>query len=395
MGKRKKSEPRLGGITILPDGCIHIRVTVTLEGKRKEGEHTLPAGASIEDALKKKSELREALWTRLLDELLPPVPEEPPSRYPSLSSCAGDWLARKALKIKATTLEQYTILLGEHILPALASSPGGALGDRPVDTITRADLIAWRSELERKALGGVSIKTVTNRWSAGLRLMRDTWADLELPDPSNRLEGPAGRHKPRRTQETLSLEEVRRFVAAALKSRSGYGALLAVMAYTGMRRGEAIALRWEDVDLGARVLTVARSATWADKAWHIDTPKSGKPRRVGLSQELLQILQAWRGAMVRTQHRGLASGLVCPSPEGELASIRGVRLACERASKAAELDIEVTPQVLRRTYNSLALTSVDRVIVQAQLGHVDDVMTAHYLHLTDEALRRAADEVWK
>lgn len=391
MSRKAPNARALSGVTPLKGGGYRVRVSMMVNGNRTEADRQLPPGTSLEEAILAREQLRGELRQRLL---APPKVEEV-SVAPTLLDYSDDWLARKALKLKASTLNQYTILLGEHVLTALADGPGGPLAERRLDAITRADLLAWRAELERAAQKGVSLKTVINRWSAGLRLMRDAWADYDLHDPSQRLDGPSGRHKPRRTQETLTPEEVLRFVEAATASRSGYSILLVVMAFTGMRRGEAIALRWEDVDLTQRVATVARSAVCVDGEWHVDTPKSGKPRRVGLVEVLVEQLREWRRTMVRGQHPGLKSGLVCPAPTGGFASLRGVRQACERASKAAELDIEVTPQVLRRSYNSIALPCADRLVLQATMGHMDDAMTSHYLHLSPEVLRAFADRVWE
>ncbi len=390
MGRKKSDKAAIAGITVLGGGAFQIRVSVMIEGKRKEALKTLPQNSTMEEAIVLRERLKEELRLNLIG-----VGPEEAIDVPTLLSYSESWLERKSLKLKASTLNQYMILLGEHVLPALADSPGGPLAERRLDAITRADLIAWRSELERQAQKGTSLQTVGNRWSAGLRLMRDGWADYDIHDPSQRLEGPTGRHRPRRTQETLTPEEVRRFVEAAASSRGGYSALLAVMAFTGMRRGEAIALRWEDVDLTQRVATVARSAVCVDGEWHVDTPKSGKPRRVGLVEVLVEQLREWRQAMLRAQHPGLQDGLVCPAPTGGFASLRGVRQACARASKAAELDIEVTPQVLRRSYNSIALPCADRLVLQATMGHMDDAMTSHYLHLSPEVLRAFADRVWE
>lgn len=394
MGRKKKSDAALAGITPLGEGAYQVRASIMIDGKRKEALRSLPPGSTMEEAIVLRERTREELRAQLLGASKQHEQEVAPGA-PTLLSYSEAWLARRALRLKASTLNQYTILLGEHVLPALADGPGGPLAERRLDEITRADLLAWRSALEREAQKGTSLQTVGNRWSAGLRLMRDGWADHDIHDPSQRLEGPTGRHRPRRTQETLAPEEVRRFVEASTASRSGYSILLSVMAYTGMRRGEAIALRWEDIDLAQRVATVARSAVCVDGEWHVDTPKSGKPRRVGLIEQLVEQLREWRQVMLRTQHPGLEDGLVCPAPAGGFASLRGVRQACERAGAAAGLELHVTPQVLRRSYNSIALPCADRLVLQATMGHMDDAMTSHYLHLTDDVLRAFADRVWE
>ena len=78
-----------------------------------------------------------------------------------------------------------------------------------------------------------------------------------------------------------SLRDGARYVAVAL------GLLC------GLRRGEIFGLRWCDVELGARRLTVARS--------YDGTPKSGAPRHLPLPDELVPILAAWQWASASTR----------------------------------------------------------------------------------------------
>lgn len=56
---------------------------------------------------------------------------------------------------------------------------------------------------------------------------------------------------------------------------------------TGLRMGELLALRWEDLDFHGRFIAVSRSYTH----WQITTPKSGESRRVDMSRELTQTLK--------------------------------------------------------------------------------------------------------
>ena len=58
----------------------------------------------------------------------------------------------------------------------------------------------------------------------------------------------------------------------------------------------------------------------------------------------------------------------------------------KRASRAADLPIDVTPQVLRRTVYSLLVDGgVERLVIRAILGHMSEQMTAHYYHAPAEA----------
>jgi integrase len=78
--------------------------------------------------------------------------------------------------------------------------------------------------------------------------------------------------------------------------RDGLRALFAALLYSGMRRGEALGLRWADVDLDRRIITIRRS--------YAAMTKSGKQRTVPIATPLVDILKAhriadpWKGELV-------------------------------------------------------------------------------------------------
>ena len=88
---------------------------------------------------------------------------------------------------------------------------------------------------------------------------------------------------------------------------------LAVLAYTGMRRGELLALRWRDVDLDAATITIRRSAgpsaTRAESAEITEgDTKTNKPRVIDIDPGTVEVLRAWK------RERGaLALALAAPS----------------------------------------------------------------------------------
>ena len=66
------------------------------------------------------------------------------------------------------------------------------------------------------------------------------------------------------------------------------------------------------------------------------------------------------------------------------------------AAKAAKLDIIPSPQVLRRTYNTLMVRAgVDRVVLRSQIGHVFEAMTERYMGVSDEDKHKAVRDVFQ
>jgi integrase len=96
-----------------------------------------------------------------------------------------------------------------------------------------------------------------------------------------------------KTYPTWNYEQLN--VVLAVAAGHQHDALWTVAAWTGMRRGELVALRWGDVDLDARTITVCRSVGKGDDGIHDKEPKSDAGRRtVELDGPLVDVLRAHR-----------------------------------------------------------------------------------------------------
>ena len=153
-----------------------------------------------------------------------------------------------------------------------------------------------------------------------------------------------------------------------------------MIAYTGIRISEALALRWPDVDLVDLELTIAGQLTRAtrDEPARIGPRKSGAPPFTtvifpALEQTLIEHLAAEQEA-----GRGRDADFVLATRRGRPLSQRNVGRAIEDAAIAAGLG-KVTPHALRRSYCSLAARrGVDPVAAADMTGHSLDVWTRHY-----------------
>jgi integrase len=124
----------------------------------------------------------------------------------------------------------------------------------------------------------------------------------------------------------LSAAEAGQLLATARGTR--LYALVAVALAIGLRRGEALALRWSDVDINSGSVTVRRTLSRVGNGLVVTTPKSGKSRTVPLPAPSLRILQEHRQALIAER---LALGpawtdldLVFPSRLGTAAEPRKV-----------------------------------------------------------------------
>lgn len=154
---------------------------------------------------------------------------------------------------------------------------------------------------------------------------------------------------------------------------------------TGLRKGELFGLRWQDVDLETRRLTVARSFKVL--------PKGGKPRHLRLPSALVPLLREWRSVCPRTRE-----GLVFPVP-------RKRQWAMAQSSREMlglpELMAEAGLRQLVRPWHSLRHTFASQFVMQGGniltlqkiLGHSDIKMTLVYAHLAPDFLGDEMDRV--
>lgn len=84
-----------------------------------------------------------------------------------------------------------------------------------------------------------------------------------------------------------------------------------VMLYTGIRKGELLALKWEDVDLVGERLTVNKAVAFPDNSVSIKTPKTkAGTRTVPIPKKIIPLLQKAKD--------WAESDYVCPSVKGEI-----------------------------------------------------------------------------
>ena len=155
-----------------------------------------------------------------------------------------------------------------------------------------------------------------------------------------------------------------------------YANLLFLMLHTGLRPGEAQALKPGDIDFQEKRLRVERSAT-LNKA--IKSTKTGEPRWVDLGPytiDKLKIHLTWLEAEAIAL--GKEAGWLFPSEAWTLLDDRHIARAMRGVLKKAGLP-SFSPYDLRHTYASLLLSSgVPLLYVAQQLGHVKPTITLKY-----------------
>ena len=174
----------------------------------------------------------------------------------------------------------------------------------------------------------------------------------------------------------LSFEETERFVAATPPE---WTTMILVALKTGLRIGELLALKWEDLDLRAGKLIVKRTL-WQGKE---GSPKGGRRREVPLSKQTVKLVQA---------HRHLIGPYLFTRPDGSHHTHNQLQDLIPRICKLAGLPKRLTWHDLRHTFAShLVMKGRSLVEVQQLLGHTTIAMTMRYAHLSPEVKRDAVE----
>jgi integrase len=182
--------------------------------------------------------------------------------------------------------------------------------------------------------------------------------------------------------DVFSPEEVWALVRAAASEQDG--AIFLTAAFSGLRRGELIALHWRDVDFTGSVLRVRSS--YAGGA--LTAPKSGKVRSVPLAPEVAQALAKLLCRELFTEE----DDLVFPGELGDFLDGSALRRRYTAALKRAGLR-QLRFHDLRHTFGTRMIAKADIRRVQEWIGHADIQTTMRYLHYAprDEDARLVAE----
>jgi integrase len=169
-------------------------------------------------------------------------------------------------------------------------------------------------------------------------------------------------------------------------------AYVELIARTGLRPGEALALKWSDVPIKDQMIHVRRALKEVGSQWLVGPTKTAlSSRDVPFTHELVPILFKYR----RSKGKPSAEDWVFPSPFDPAKPDNPVRLAkiARQIFDAAGLN-DWTPRDLRALHATMLLSEgVEVTVVSRRLGHSDPTTTyRHYAGVVTAADREAAQE---
>lgn len=305
----------------------------------------------------------------------------------TFATLAENWLASTEHRVTYRTHTFYAAHVRLYIIPAFGSLRAEALRPSHVE----AALAKWRrSKRHDGEKGAPSSRTVAHVFNTLRTLLR--WAvkmGSLIRNVADAVEPPRYERKEMRALDTAG-------VVALLEAAEGSDlqAAIVVATGTGLRRGELLGLRWSDIDLVRRRLTVRRSVETVKGVTRTKPPKTARSARtIALPPFVVEVLRNERerqNGLPLLQGRDLTDGWAFVRADGSAWEPGVFSLAFARFVKGAKVP-PVRFHDLRHSFGTLALASgVDLQTVSRALGHESTAITSRiYVHAI-EALKEDA-----
>lgn len=296
----------------------------------------------------------------------------------NVSAYLDAWLDAKAGQVKERTLDLYRDWADRHVRPAI--------GRVELDKVTPLDIHRVMQAASTKS--GVSTANKVRRMLFGAFRQAVRW-QLTTRNPVDAVD--ALRETPKKP-EVWSLGEASAFLdhAGAHRLHAAFYLLLV----GGLRRGEILGLKWEDVK--SDHLLIRRSLSFQAKRFMWSTPKTARGERiVALPEDAMAVLQAHKAAqeheMVASHGAYVAQGLVFCSEIGEPMKPMQLQYAFKCVCKAAGVR-QVRLHDLRHLHVSLLVKrGLDPRAIADRIGHADPAFTMRqYSHAFAEHRRSGA-----
>ena len=210
--------------------------------------------------------------------------------------------------------------------------------------------------------------------------------------------------KSRQTQRKgnfLTKEELKEFLKLAQNTTLSYFfPLVHLMSYTGLRQGEALALKWSDIDFENKKITVNKTAARIKEKQTLQTPKTKNSKRViSIDPATLSILKSWKKDQIKIffkngKHFEGDKNFIFTNQRGEWVHIHNFIRYFKRFIADYKLK-PITPHGLRHTHASLLFSAgVEPKNISDRLGHSTVQITLDlYTHITEEQRSDTVDKL--
>lgn len=279
---------------------------------------------------------------------------DPHAHRQTFSTFSSIWLANKETKgLKPSSVEMYREL-HRKVTPKWGSTPVGAITVKAMDE--------WTRQLVREDLSPTRIHKLQLVVRQVLDVAVSHKAIGRNPIVTKEIHRPKGR---RADPRAFTPEEAKQMIEILPVQ---YKLLTETLCLTGLRISEVIALKVSDIDFGSKELKISRSTVAVSGTYYDGTPKSGKSRRVPLTDALLEKLR------IHTQNKARGDWIFSSTGGAQIVPDTFREHFKEAAQEVGRPDM--TPHGCRDTYASWAISAnVPVTIVSQSLGHANPSIT--------------------
>lgn len=310
------------------------------------------------------------------------------------SELADEWFEQYKNTVRESTYVAQKLAYKKHILPLF----GNLKISRISTPYCQKQVNHWYSYY-KKYSNLIGLTSSVFKYALSLRLIRSNPMDAVIrPKRKKRID------EERYSAPYYEKEELLEFLEIAKKYPDPIYPIFRILAFTGLRKGELLALRWKDIDFEKSTLSVKQTLATCDK-WEIkfQVPKTEKSlRTISIDSETLQVIKRWQ---LKQKEYFLKMGIK-PTKDGEqllFVSEENKPLYLDYVNHNLKIIINennlkrITPHGFRHTHCSLLFESgASLKEVQVRLGHTDIKTTMDiYTHVTkkqtEETANRFAD----
>jgi len=307
-----------------------------------------------------------------------------PSDQLTVGSLLEQWLAEKKRQVRPRTHEAYTILVRRHLDPAIGHRRLLKLGPEDVSAFIASKLSEGLSPTTVRSIQA-ALRNALNlalRW--GL-VARNVASLVDAPRVASR------------EVEAFSPAEAAGLLAAVDSDR--LAAIYQVALSVGLRRGEALGLHWDDVDLDRGTLSVRQSLQRVEGRLQLVEPKTQRSRRtIALPERIITALAAHRTRQLAERLRAGAgwrdSGLVFTTRLGGPIEPRNLTRHFHRVMERAGIQHRRFHDLRHTCASMLLAQGVQARDIMETLGHSRIGTTMDlYAHVQDEGRRAVAEKM--
>ncbi len=346
----------------------------TVTGKRRQKFLTAPTKREV-----------EALATQLLATLENGGIAESDAKKMTVKQFLERWLDSIGSSVRDSTQARYRQLTTQHISTVIGHIHLTKLTPLDVQKLYADRLKAKLSTTTVALLHNILHKALKQGMRWGLLTRNVT----EAVDPPREA-----------TPEYITWNQEQTAAFLAVSDKDVWAAFWRLALLTGMRRGELMGLKWDDIDFQRRNLSVKRTLSRGAKGgFTFGLPKTAHGRRsIALPQSAVESLQRHRVKQLEARLKVASTykddDLVFANALGEPLHPNTIAYRFKKLQKDAGLPV-IRIHDLRHTSATLMLANGEHPkIVQERLGHADVSMTLNrYSHVTMDMQREAADRL--